>query len=116
MNEVTVRYIDEMHSGEHAGPHKFLDLAENLGMAGLDMKLIKMPPNSPEFPDGESGGHEAVYLVLEGDAVLHTPEGTTELNPSVFVRVGPTVRRTIVPGDVGATILAIGQQNRDSPH
>ena len=107
MNEVTVKHIDDMHSGEHAGPKKFLDLGKGLGVADVDMRLIKMPPNSAEFPKEENDGHESVYVVLEGNAVLHTPEGTTDLDPSVFVRVGSTVKRTIVPGDTGATILAI---------
>jgi len=107
MNEVTVKHIDDMHSGEHAGPKKFLDVGKGLGVADVDMRLIKLSPNSPEFPKEETDGHESVYIVLEGNAVLHTPEGTTDLDPSVFVRVGSTVKRTIVPGDIGATILAI---------
>jgi len=61
MDKVTVKHIDEMHSGEHAGPQKILDVAHDLG------------------------------------------------DPSVFVRVGDAVARRIVPGDVGATILAIGR-------
>jgi hypothetical protein len=112
MNEVTVRHIDDMHSGEHAGPQKLLDLARELGVSGGDIKLIKMPPNSPEFPAEGALDGEAVYLVLEGDAVLHTPGGSTQLDPSTFVRVAPSVNRTIVPGDVGATILAIGTATR----
>ena len=111
MNEVTVKHIDDMHSGEHAGPRKYLDLARGLGVTGVEMRLIKLTPNSAEFPEEESGGRESVYVVLEGDAVLHTADGTTGLDPSVFVRVGPTVQRKIVPGDVGATILAIGARH-----
>jgi hypothetical protein len=109
MNEVTVKHIDEMHSGEHAGPGKYLDVAQDLGVSSWDMKLIKLAPNSSDFPAEENEGRETVYVVLEGDAVLHTPDGTTSLDPSVFVRVGRTVKRTIMPGDVGATILAIGE-------
>jgi hypothetical protein len=108
MNEVTVKHIDEMHSGEHAGPRKVLDLARDLGFDGVDMRLLKLAPNDPDYP-AESGNREEVFVVLEGYAVLHTPEGTADLDPSVFVRVGPTVERRIVPGDVGATILAIGR-------
>jgi hypothetical protein len=111
MNEVTVKHIDDMHAGEHAGPGKYLDLARGLGVSGWDMRLIKMAPNSPEFPTEEGEGHESVYIVLEGDAVLHTPNGTLGLDPNVFVRVGREVKRTIVPGDGGATILAIGTRH-----
>lgn len=109
MNEVTVKHIDEMHSGEHAGPQKMLDIANDLGIRGFGMKILKLAPNSADYPDIEDGAEE-VFVVLEGDAVLHTPDGTTNLDPSVFVRVGPSVKRRIVPGDVGATILAIGRQ------
>jgi uncharacterized cupin superfamily protein len=108
MSELTIKHIDDMHSGEHAGPQKFLDLARGLGVSGMDMKLIKLPPNNPDFPAEAASDGEAVYVVLEGDAILHTSGRTTELNPGVFVRVGASVERTIVPGDVGATILAIG--------
>lgn len=108
MNEVTLKYLDDMHSGEHAGPQKFLDVAAGLGLDGVDVKIIKLPPNSPDFPHEAAEGREEVYLVLEGDAVLQTADGTAELDPSVVVRVGATVKRTIVPGDVGVTLLAIG--------
>ena len=108
MKAVTVKHIDDMHSGELAGPRKYLDLARWLGVSGCEMRLMKMPPNSQEFPTDEGADHEAVYIVLEGDAVLHTPEGTTGLDPNVFVRVGRSVSRTIIPGDTGATILSIG--------
>lgn len=108
MNEVTVKHIDEMHAGEHAGPRKVMDLARDLGLEGWDMRLMKLAPNDPDGAQADDG-HEQVYVVLEGYAVLHTPEGTADLDPSVFVRVGPSVKRRIVPGDVGATILAIGR-------
>jgi hypothetical protein len=107
MREVTVRHIDDMHSGEHGGPKKYLDLSGTLGVSGCDLRIIKMTPNSSDFPKEANAG-DSVYVVLEGDAVLHTGNGTTGLDPSVFVRVGPSVEHTIVPGDVGATILAIG--------
>jgi hypothetical protein len=108
MDKVTVKHIDEMHSGEHAGPQKILDVGHDLGVEGLGMRILKLAPNDPDFP-APGDGHEEVYVVLEGDAVLHTPEGTTNLDPSVVVRVGDAVARRIVPGDVGATILAIGR-------
>jgi hypothetical protein len=108
MNEVTVRHLDDMHAGEHAGPGKFLDVSEDLGLTGVDLKVMKMPANWSEFPEGAGEGMEQVYVVLEGAAALLTPDGSTELYPGVVVRVSPGVARKIIPGDVGATILAIG--------
>ena len=82
--------------------------ARDLGVDGLAMRLMKLAPNDTDYP-AESDPGEQVFVVLEGYAVLHTPGGTADLDPSVFVRVGPSVQRRIVPGDVGATILAIGR-------
>lgn len=109
MNEVTIKHIEDMFSGEHTGPHRFLDAGKGLGVTACEMKIMRMPPNWTDFPeqDHAEDGEEEVYVVLEGDAVLQTPDGETSLDPSTFVRISPGVRRKIVPGDVGATILAI---------
>ena len=108
MNEVTVKHIDDMPAGEHAGPEKLRDLTRELSLEGVEMRLMKLAPNDPEYPGPQDGKGE-VFVVLQGYAVLHTPDGTADLDPSVVVRVGPTAQRRIVPGDVGATILAIAR-------
>ena len=108
MNEVTVKHIDDMSAGEHAGPQKIRDISGDLRLDGLEMRVMKLAPNDPDYP-GLQEGSEQVFVVLQGYAVLHTPDGTADLDPSVVVRVGSSVQRRIVPGDVGATILAIGR-------
>ena len=108
MNEVTVKHIDDMPAGEHAGPERILDLSRDLGLDGMDVRIMKLAPNDPDYPLPQEG-REQVFVVLQGYAVLHTPEGTADLDPSVLVRVGASVQRRIVPGDVGATILAFGR-------
>jgi mannose-6-phosphate isomerase-like protein (cupin superfamily) len=53
-------------------------------------------------------GQEEVYVILKGKATLRAGGEDVALEPGVLVRVGPNVSRKIVPGEEGATILAVG--------
>jgi mannose-6-phosphate isomerase-like protein (cupin superfamily) len=63
-----------------------------------------------DYPEHDhvKDGQEEVYVVLKGTATLTADGKDILLEPGMLVRVGPRVRRKIVPGADGMTILALG--------
>ncbi len=60
-----------------------------------------------EHAEGE-GGHEELYVVLEGD-VRFTVEGESfDASAGALVFVPPEVVRTAIAGNAGAAVLAVG--------
>jgi mannose-6-phosphate isomerase-like protein (cupin superfamily) len=106
MADVTVKRIDEFE--DYGG--QFFYAAKGLGVTAWGMNVEKLPAGWAEYPnhDHAEQGQEEVYVVLEGSATLTAGDETWELTPGTLARVGPEQKRQIVPGDQGATILAIG--------
>ncbi|HJS69592.1 MAG TPA: cupin domain-containing protein [Gaiellaceae bacterium] len=106
MPDVTVKTLDELES--YAG--QFLYAGRGLGVTAWGMNVLRLPAGWTDFPhhDHEDTGQEEVYVVLEGDAVLHADGESWELERGTLVRVGAAQKRRIVPGDGGVTILARG--------
>ena len=50
----------------------------------------------------------AVLGVIVGSVKLQADDESWELTPGTMARVGPAQKRTVVPGDGGATLLVIG--------
>lgn len=106
MADVTVKTLDELDSYQG----QFLYAGKGLGVTAWGMNVEKLPPGWADYPehDHAEDGQEEVYVVLEGSATLHADDETWELAPGTLARVGPEQTRRIVPGDEGATILALG--------
>jgi uncharacterized cupin superfamily protein len=108
MPDVQVKKPDELES--YAG--RFLYAGRGLGVQSFGMNLLRLPANWGDYPlhDHAKDGQEEVYFVVDGSVVLETGEGSFELGPGTFARVGPDVRRKLVPGEDGVTLISLGGQ------
>jgi mannose-6-phosphate isomerase-like protein (cupin superfamily) len=106
MADVTVKRIEDLEG--HEG--RFLYAGKALGVRAWGMNVLKLEPNWSGYPehDHAKDGQEEVYVVLEGEAVLEAGGDRWTLRPGSMARVGPAVKRKIVPGAAGATVLALG--------
>jgi mannose-6-phosphate isomerase-like protein (cupin superfamily) len=104
--DVTIKRLDDLEN--YGG--QFLYAGRGVGVTSWGMNVLRLPPNWRDYPDHDHAkeGQEEVYLVLEGDAVLHAGDETWSLTPGMLARVGAAQKRRIVPGAKGATILALG--------
>ena len=113
MHDVTVKRIEEIEP--YAGPNtipgiRFRPARQALGISSWGMNIIELDPNCSGHPEHnhESDGHEEVYLVLRGSAVLQAGGEERTVSQGDFVRVGPKVKRRFVTRDQGAVLLALG--------
>lgn len=107
MADVTFKRFDDLDS--HGG--QFLYARKGLGVTAFGVNVLRLPASWGDYPEHDHGGdgQEEVYVVLEGSATLHTPDGQSwDLVPGALARVGPAQKRKIVPGTKGVTMLAIG--------
>lgn len=113
MSGVTVRNVEEIASyeGEHAiAGIKFRYAARELGITAWGMNVVEMAPRCQDYPehDHTESGQEEVYVILRGSGTLHAEGDSHALAPGSLVRVGPDVKRKIISGPDGCTVLAIG--------
>ncbi len=113
MNDITHQPLADVPF--YQGPHaiegiRFFGVAAALGVSAWGMNVLELAPNNEGHPDHDHAkdGQEEVYVVLSGSAELRTAEGITALSQHDFVRVGPKVKRKLIAGNEGATVLAIG--------
>jgi mannose-6-phosphate isomerase-like protein (cupin superfamily) len=74
------------------------------------MNILDLPAGYEDYPehDHTKDGQEEAYVTMKGSATLVAQGQRIALEPGVLVRVGPSVKRKIIPGAAGATILALG--------
>lgn len=112
MSDVTVKRFDDLdgYQATPTSPKQFLYAGRGLGVRSWGMNILKLPPNYMDYPEHDhvKDGQEEVYVVLEGSATLRADGESHPLAPGTLVRVGPAVRRKILPGGGGAVILALG--------
>jgi hypothetical protein len=112
MSDVTVKRFDELdgYQASPEAPKQFLYAARGLGVQSWGMNVLRLPASYTNYPEHDhmKDGQEEVYLLLEGNATLEADGQKISLEPKMFVRVGPSVRRKIVVGRAGAVILALG--------
>ena len=112
MPEITVKHIDELESydKDEKTRGQFRYAGRNLGITAWGMNVLRLPPNWADYPehDHAKNGQEEAYVVLEGSGTLHADGKTWQLGPGTLARVGPTMKRRIVPGAKGLTLLALG--------
>jgi len=110
---VTKKAIFELayYQGDHAIPGiKFRYAARELGVSAWGMNVIEIDAGCTAYPEHDhlQDGQEEVYVILRGSATLHAGGQEWPLEEGELVRVGPKIRRKIVPGARGVTMLAIG--------
>lgn len=113
MSEVSVKHMNEL--GYYEGPNalpgiRFRHAARDLGVTAWGMNVLEIEPNCMSYPehDHSADGQEEVYVVLDGTATLHAGDQTWLLETGMLVRVGPNVRRKLLAGARGLTVLALG--------
>ncbi|HZO58799.1 MAG TPA: cupin domain-containing protein [Solirubrobacterales bacterium] len=82
----------------------------DLGVESFGMQILEMPPGYADYPEHDHAetGQEEVYLVLRGSAEIDVEGERLQLDPDTVIRVGPTAKRKITPGDEGVRLLALG--------
>jgi mannose-6-phosphate isomerase-like protein (cupin superfamily) len=113
MEQVTVTRIEGIaaYAGEHEIPGiRFKPARQALGVSSWGMNVLELDAHCEGYPehDHASDGHEEVYAVLRGEAVLRVGEVEHALTVGSMVRVPGALRRKIVTRAQGVTILALG--------
>lgn len=113
MADITVKSIEQIepYAGEHVIPGiRFRPAREALGVTSWGMNVLELDPSCTAYPehDHASDGHEEVYVVLRGSAVLHAGGEEHTLGVGDLVRVGATTKRKLVTKESGVTLLALG--------
>ncbi|HXR29686.1 MAG TPA: hypothetical protein VN752_00925 [Solirubrobacterales bacterium] len=125
MADVTHVKVDEIESidGFFEGI-RFHKAAAGLGVSSFGVSIIEMEPGADEYPEhdhSEEGiggqmfakrpqqlGQEEVYVALRGSGTLEADGERYPIDQDHLVRVGPTVKRKVVPGPEGLRLLALG--------
>src|SRR5688572_5241410 len=107
MADVTVKRLDEFEAIFGGG---FRRVRAGLGVTSFGLAVMEIPPNFKLFPEhDQSHDHqEEVYTALEGRATMVVGGEEIEMEPDVWIRVGPDEKRKIVTGDEPVKVLAIG--------
>jgi mannose-6-phosphate isomerase-like protein (cupin superfamily) len=98
--------------------------AAGLGVSAFGVSVIDLAPGADEYPehdhseDGIGGqmfaqrpeqlGQEEVYVALRGSGTVVADGEEYPLDPDHIVRLGPAVKRKVVPGPEGIRLLALG--------
>ncbi|HEX3324983.1 MAG TPA: hypothetical protein VHR65_07645 [Solirubrobacterales bacterium] len=125
MPDVTHAKIDEIDAIDGVFERvKLHRAAAGLGVSSFGVSIIDLAPGADEYPehdhseDGLGGqmfakrpqqlGQEEVYVGLRGSGVIEADGEQYPIDQDHIVRVGPTVKRKIVPGADGLRLLALG--------
>lgn len=103
---------------------KFHRVAAGLGVSSFGISIIDLAPGASEYPEhdhsaeGMGGqmfakrpqqlGQEEVYAALRGSGILETDDEQYPIDADHIARVGPEVKRKIIPGPDGLRLLVIG--------
>jgi mannose-6-phosphate isomerase-like protein (cupin superfamily) len=98
--------------------------AAGLGVRAFGVSIIDLAPGADEYPehdhseDGLGGqmfserpqqlGQEEVYVALRGSGTLEADGRQFPIDQDHIARIGPDVKRKIVPGPDGIRLLALG--------
>lgn len=110
MADVTVKRTADFEAIFGGG---FRRVRAGLGVSSFGLAVMDLPANFGDYPDhDQSHDHqEEVYTLLSGRATIRVGgEGGEEfeLEPDIWIRVGPAERRKIITGSEPARVLAIG--------
>ena len=105
MADVTVKRLDEFEAIFGGG---FRRVRAGLGVTSFGIAVMDIPPNFKMYPEHDQShdGQEEVYTALSGRATMVVGGEEIELEPDVWIRVGPDEKRKIVSGDEPVKVLA----------
>jgi mannose-6-phosphate isomerase-like protein (cupin superfamily) len=122
--DVTYTKIDEIEALQGFDRVSLRRAAAALGVSSFGISIEELAPGADEYPehdhseDGLGGqmfakrpqqlGQEEVYVALRGSGTLEADGEQYSLDQDHIVRVGPAVKRKIVPGPDGLRLLALG--------
>jgi mannose-6-phosphate isomerase-like protein (cupin superfamily) len=103
---------------------KFHKAAAGLGVSSFGISIIDLAPGADEYPEhdhSEEGiggqmfakrpgqlGQEEVYIALKGSGTVEADGEQYPLDQDHVVRLGPAVKRKVIPGPDGLRLLALG--------
>lgn len=107
MSDYTAKRIGDMEAGFGGG---FVKARAELGVTSFGMQVIQLPPDYKDYPlhDHAESGQEEVFLALKGSGWIEIEDERVELEPDLFVRVGPAPKRKVFSGSEGLQMLALG--------
>jgi quercetin dioxygenase-like cupin family protein len=107
MADYTAKHIKDMEAVFGGG---FVKARGELGVTSFGMQVIQLPPGYEDYPlhDHAESGQEEVFLALKGSGWIEIDGERVELEPEVFVRVGPEPKRKVFAGPDGLRMLALG--------
>lgn len=107
MSDYTVKHIKDMEAAYGGG---FVKVRAELGVTSFGIQVVRLPPDYGDYPlhDHAESGQEEVFLALKGSGWIEIDGERVELEPDVFVRVGPAPKRKMFAGPQGIEVLALG--------
>jgi len=108
MSDYTARRFDEMDA-KMGGAFKLA--RHSLGVTSFGMQVLDMPAGAGEFypnHDHVADGQEEVFVVLGGGGAISIDGEQIALEPDMAVRVGPSAKRQLLPGDDGLRLIIVG--------
>jgi mannose-6-phosphate isomerase-like protein (cupin superfamily) len=108
MSDYTAKRFDEM-AARKGGAFKLA--RHSLGVTSFGMQVLDLPAGAGEFypnHDHVDDGQEEVYVVLGGGGAISIDGEEIALEPDMAVRVGPSSKRQLLPGDDGVRVLILG--------
>lgn len=125
MGEISHKRIDEIDSitGMLDGVSMYRAAAD-LGVSAFGISIVELEPGAEAYPEHDHSpeglggemfakrpqqlGQEEVYFALRGSGTVIADGEEYPLDPDHVVRLGPSVKRKVMPGPDGLRLLAIG--------
>jgi mannose-6-phosphate isomerase-like protein (cupin superfamily) len=107
VSDYTAKRIGDMEAAFGGG---FVKARAELGVTSFGMQVIQLPPDYSDYPlhDHAESGQEEVFIALNGSGWIEIEGERVELEPDMFVRVGPEPKRKVFAGPEGLRMLALG--------
>jgi hypothetical protein len=105
MSDYTAMKIDEMEAIYYGG---FKRARASLGVESFGMQVIDLPAGADGHPEHQHDDQEEVYVTLRGSGAIEIDGERVPIDADTVVRVGPSCRRKLWPGDQGMRVLALG--------
>ena len=107
MADYTVKRHEEFEAVFGGG---FRRVRAGLGVTSFGLAVMEFPPNFEHYPkhSQQHDAQEEVYTLLSGKAKIEIGDETIDLEPGVWVRVGPAEQRRLLTTDESARVIAIG--------
>jgi mannose-6-phosphate isomerase-like protein (cupin superfamily) len=108
MADFTVKHFDDMDA-KKGGAFKLA--RSSLGVTSVGLQILDLPPGAGEsYPNHDhlKDGQEEVYIVVRGGGAIAIEGQPIALEPDVAVRVGPSAKRQLLPGDDGLRVIIVG--------